>query len=82
MGGSSFVKVQFRVHLVWCFRSSLNNPNVIPGKLAIAGATWNPGLRRTAGFPLQPKADPSSGGCAGMTTLGHRFGKRTLVPGH
>ena len=29
--------------LVWCSRNSLNSSDVIPGKLAIASATRNPG---------------------------------------
>jgi hypothetical protein len=30
----------------------LNNLGVIPGKLAIAGATRNPGKSKTSGYPL------------------------------
>jgi hypothetical protein len=34
------------LNLVWRFRSSSHNSIVIPGKLAIAGATRNPGFCR------------------------------------
>ena len=35
--------------LVWCSRNPLNNLAVIPGKLAIASATRNPGKSKTFG---------------------------------
>jgi len=44
-----------------CFRNSLNNLGVIPGKLAIASATRNPGV----GADLKPA--PTSSAFAGMT---------------
>jgi hypothetical protein len=37
---------------VWCSRNPLNNLGVIPGKLAIASATRNPGKSKTSGYPL------------------------------
>src|ERR671919_3175317 len=37
--------------LVSCLRSSLHNLIVIPGKLAIASATRNPGKSKASGFP-------------------------------
>jgi len=40
--------------LVWCCgvpRNPLNNLGVIPGELAIASATRNPGKSKTSGYP-------------------------------
>jgi hypothetical protein len=34
-----------------CSRNPLNNLGVIPGKLAIASATRNPGKSKTSGYP-------------------------------
>jgi hypothetical protein len=36
---------------VCCFRNPLNNSGVIPGKLAMASATRNPGISKTSGYP-------------------------------
>jgi hypothetical protein len=41
-----------KVKLVSCLRSSLHNLIVIPGKLALASATRNPGKSKASGFPL------------------------------
>ncbi len=38
--------------LVWCLRSSLHNSIVIPGNLATASATRNPGKSNASGCPL------------------------------
>jgi hypothetical protein len=37
-------------NLVCYLRNPLNNLSVIPGKLAIASATRNPGISKTSGF--------------------------------
>ena len=46
-GNESFLSIfqteVFTKLLVWCLRNPLNNLGVIPGKLAIASATQNPG---------------------------------------
>jgi len=38
--------------IVWCFRNSQHLSTVIPGELAIASATRNPGGVSGSGFPL------------------------------
>jgi hypothetical protein len=53
----------------------LNNLGVIPGKLATANATRNPGVR--AGLKPAPTT-----AFAGMTVGRSLFISRTLVPGH
>ncbi len=37
--------------VLWCSRNPLNNLGVIPGELAIASATRNPGKSKTSGYP-------------------------------
>jgi hypothetical protein len=44
--------VTCQASLVWCSRNPLNNLGVIPGKLATASATRNPGKSKTSGYPL------------------------------
>src|SRR6185503_5669658 len=43
-----------RQRLVSCNHSSLHKSIVIPGKLAIASATRNPGISNTSGYRLSP----------------------------
>jgi hypothetical protein len=45
--------------------------NVIPAERAAARESRNPGkYKEKPRFPLQPEADPSFGGFAGMTNVG------------